>query len=64
MLGSIAASMVVFVFVVGIVAAYMTIVHKFLRSTEEPGDFEQPKESARPAKQREAHHHGTPRLAH
>jgi hypothetical protein len=38
MLGSI----IVFVVAVLIVSAYMAIVHKFLRSAEEPGDFETP----------------------
>ena len=42
-------SMIVFVVVVLIVTAYMTIVHRFLSSAEEPGDFEQPAKPVQPA---------------
>lgn len=56
-------SLVVFAFAVLIVVTYMTIVHKFLRSAEEPGDFEEPKHNKRPAA-RAALHSAEPRMAH
>jgi hypothetical protein len=54
---------IVFVVAVLIVCTYMAIVHKFLRSAEEPGDFEQPKKPAA-REVRQARRTGQPQPAH
>lgn len=59
MLGSI----IVLVVTVLIVATYMAIVHRFLRSAEEPGDSGAPMEPVRRASS-DSRAAGQPQLAH
>jgi len=57
-------SILVFIAAVIVIAVYMSVVHSFLKSAEEPGDFPAVSPKPQPVAQKEISATGRTQLAH